>query len=118
MQVDLHHVSIGVQDVDAAIEFYGWLGMTPLDTRPEFGFAGAWLQAGSRQVHLIGTDVTPPGATNHLALQVADLDACLAELAEHGVEARRSGYTRGAGRQAFLQDPSGNVVELNEPDQA
>ena len=116
MQVDLHHVSIGVQDVDAAVEFYGWLGMTPLASRPDFGFPGAWLQAGDRQVHLIATEVTPPGSTNHLALRVDDLDGCLAELSGHGVEARRSAHTPGAGYQAFLRDPSGNVIELNQPD--
>lgn len=112
--VGVHHVSIGVSDVDAAVEFYGWLGLTLLP-RPDFGFPGAWLQAGGQQVHLIGTDVVPPGIENHYAFQVEDLDACVVELAAHGVPARRSG-TPGAGRQAFVQDPSGNVVELNQPD--
>jgi len=116
MNVDLHHVSIGVGNVAAAVEFYGHLGITPLATRPNFGFDGAWLQAGERQIHLIETTVVPPGATNHLALRVADLEACLAELATHGVTGRRSTYTPGAGHQVFLQDPSGNVVELNQPD--
>lgn len=116
MNVDLHHVSIGVHDVAAAVEFYGHLGITPLTTRPRFGFDGAWLQAGERQIHLIETTVVPPGGTNHLALRVDDLDACLAELAAVGITGRRSDHTPGAGRQAFLQDPSGNVVELNQPD--
>ncbi|MEO6124981.1 MAG: VOC family protein [Ilumatobacteraceae bacterium] len=116
MNVDLHHVSIGVQDVAAAVEFYAHLGITSTGTRPGFGVDGAWLQVGERQIHLIETTVVPPGATNHLALRVADLDACLVELAEHGISGRRSTYTPGAGRQAFLQDPSGNVVELNQLD--
>ena len=115
MKTSLHHVSIGVSDVDAAIEFYGWLGMTVSPTRPDFGFPGAWLQVGDRQVHLIGTDIKTPGIENHFALRVDDLDACLAELAAHGVTARRS-HTPGAGYQAFLNDPSGNVVELNQPE--
>jgi len=116
VSVSLHHVSIGVSDVDAAVEFYGWLGMTVIPTRPDFGFPGAWLQCGDRQVHLIGTEIVPPGTENHFALQVGDLDAVLAGLHDHGVKARRSAYTPGAGHQAFLRDPSGNVVELNEPD--
>ncbi len=112
--VGVHHVSIGVHDVDAAVEFYHRLGLTSLP-RPDFGFPGAWLQAGGQQVHLIQTGVTPPGLENHYAFQVADLEACLAELADNGVSARRSS-TPGAGRQAFIQDPSGNIVELNQPD--
>jgi predicted enzyme related to lactoylglutathione lyase len=27
-------------------------------------------------------------------------------------------HTPGAGRQAFLSDPAGNVIELNQPDEA
>jgi catechol 2,3-dioxygenase-like lactoylglutathione lyase family enzyme len=112
--VGVHHVSIGVHDVDVAVEFYHRLGLTSLP-RPDFGFPGAWLQAGGQQVHLIETEIKPPGLENHYAFQVVDLDACLAELAEHGVSARRSS-TPGAGRQAFIKDPSGNIVELNQPD--
>ena len=113
--VGVHHVAIGVNDVDAAVEFYGWLGLRPLP-RPDFGFPGAWLQAGAQQVHLLQTDVEPPTAINHYAFHVDDLDATLELLAAHGVEARRSMRVEGAGKQAFVKDPSGNAVELNEPD--
>jgi catechol 2,3-dioxygenase-like lactoylglutathione lyase family enzyme len=113
--VGVHHVAIGVKDVDEAIEFYGWLGLTPLP-RPDFGFPGAWLSAGGQQVHLLETEVVPPSAINHYAFQVDDLDACIASLAEHGVQARVSNRIDGAGKQAFIQDPSGNAVELNQPD--
>ena len=111
----VHHVSIGVQDVEAAVEFYALLGLYPLP-RPDFGFPGAWLQAGTQQVHLLQTPTVPPGAENHYAFQVTDLEACLAHLSSHGVPARISGPVAGAGKQAFIKDPSGNVVELNQPD--
>ena len=113
--VGVHHVSIGVQDVDAAVDFYALLGLYPLP-RPDFGFPGAWLQAGTQQVHLLQTSIVAPGAENHYAFQVEDLSACVAHLAEHGVPARISTTVTGAGRQAFIKDPSGNVVELNQPD--
>ena len=113
--VGVHHVSIGVHDVDVSIEFYGLLGLTPLP-RPDFGFPGAWLQAGGQQVHLLQTDITPPTAINHYAFHVDDLDACVAHLTAHGIDARISNRTIGAGKQAFIEDPSGNVVELNQPD--
>jgi catechol 2,3-dioxygenase-like lactoylglutathione lyase family enzyme len=61
-----------------------------------------------------------PAATidrgQHLALRVDDLDAAVAELEAAGVKVRRSEYMTGAGRQAFLRDPSGNRIELNQPD--
>jgi glyoxylase I family protein len=115
--VGVHHVAIGVKDVDEAVEFYEWLGLSKLP-RPDFGFPGAWLQAGDQQVHLFGTDKTPPGIENHYAFLVEDLEATVAALAEHGVTARVSDRLPGAGHQAFLQDPSGNIVELNQPDTA
>ena len=115
--IGVHHVSIGVHDVEAAVEFYGLLGLFSLP-RPDFGFPGAWLQAGAQQVHLIQTEKVPPGAENHYAFQVADLDAVVAHLDAHGVPARISNRTMGAGRQAFIKDPSGNVVELNQPDRS
>jgi len=42
----LHHVAINVHDLDPAMDFYvNQLGFTALD-RPDFGFRGAWIQAG------------------------------------------------------------------------
>ncbi len=110
------HVSIGATDVNASVEFYQWLGLTIDPSRPDFGMAGAWLQAGEQQVHLIATDLTPPGITNHFAFVVSDLDECLTMLESNGVAARRSPHVIGAGHQAFVQDPHGNVVELNQPE--
>jgi glyoxylase I family protein len=113
--IGVHHVSIGVTDLDAGIAFYRLLGMTQMTTRPDFGVDGAWLQAGTQQVHLIATDKAAPGTQNHFALQVADLDECIAELDNHGISSFRLPYYEAAGHQAFLQDPSGNVIELNQP---
>ena len=56
----VHHVSINVNDVEAALAFYcDTLGLVPRPDRPDFGFGGAWLDAGGQQVHLIeGTTPT------------------------------------------------------------
>lgn len=114
--MSIQHVSIGVHDLDAAIEFYGWLGLTRVANRPNFSVDGAWLQAAGQQVHLIVTDKPTPGIENHFAFIVTDLEAALTELADHGVDAFRMSHVVGAGRQGFLNDPSGNVIELNQPD--
>jgi glyoxylase I family protein len=45
---------------------------------------------------------------------VTDLDAAVAELRGQGVVVTEP-VTVGRGRQAFLTDPAGNRVELQEP---
>ena len=67
--VGLHHVSINVSDVPRARDFYvGVLGLTERGDRPDFGFAGAWLDAGGQQIHLIEAP-PPPSLGQHLALR-------------------------------------------------
>ena len=114
----LHHVAVCVDDLAAAQHFYvDQLGFAVLPTRPDFGFPGLWLQAGAHQIHLMELAEVAPDGRNHLALMVPDLEGALAELDTAGVTYRRSTYFPGAGRQAFLKDPSGNSIELNQPDQ-
>ncbi len=110
----LHHVSLNVDDVAAATDFYvGHLGLAERTDRPDFGFGGAWLDAGDQQVHLI--EAAPPDDRGqHLALWVGDLDSAVAELRGHGLDVSDP-VPVGTGRQAFLHDPSGNLVELQQP---
>jgi glyoxylase I family protein len=114
MQVrGVHHVSINVEDVDAALGFYvGTLGLVQRPDRPDFGFPGAWLDAGTQQVHLIGGS-TPPAQGQHFALQVDDIDAVIGELRRGGTEVSDP-VPVGPNLQAFLNDPAGNQIELHE----
>ncbi|EUA30020.1 glyoxalase/Bleomycin resistance /Dioxygenase superfamily protein [Mycobacterium xenopi 4042] len=66
-------------------------------------------------MHLLESDNQPHGA-NHFAIRVDDLDAAVADLQQRGVEVHRVPFVPGAGRQAFLHDPFGNLLELNQPD--
>jgi glyoxylase I family protein len=110
----LHHVSINVRDVPAARDFYvRVLGLTERADRPDFSFDGAWLDAGSQQIHLIKADV-PPDRGQHFALAVTALDAAVAELRGRGITVTDP-VPVGAGRQSFLSDPAGNRIELQEP---
>lgn len=110
----VHHVSINVADVEDTRRFYvDVLGLSARDDRPELGVAGAWLDAGGQQVHLIKAEV-PPGHGQHFALLVSDLDAAIDELRGRGVRVSDPSPV-GTSRQAFLTDPSGNLVELHEP---
>jgi catechol 2,3-dioxygenase-like lactoylglutathione lyase family enzyme len=109
----VHHVSINVDDVDAAMRFYvDALGLTPRSDRPAFSFGGAWLDIGGQQVHLIEAAV-PPDQGQHFAIQVADLDATVAELRGRGLDVTDPKPVA-HNRQAFVNDPAGNLVELHE----
>jgi catechol 2,3-dioxygenase-like lactoylglutathione lyase family enzyme len=110
----VHHVSINVDDVEAARRFYvDVLGMTERSDRPAFSFDGAWLDAGDQQLHLIEAEV-PPGNGQHFAIRVDDLDAVVAELRGKGIEVSDPKPVA-TSRQAFVSDPCGNLVELHEP---
>jgi catechol 2,3-dioxygenase-like lactoylglutathione lyase family enzyme len=109
----VHHVSINVADVGAARHFYiERLGFTERTDRPDFGFGGAWLDAGGQQLHLIEAE-PPSGVGQHFAVLVEDLDAAVGELRGAGLEVSDPKPVA-TNRQAFLHDPSGNLIELHE----
>ena len=116
--VGAHHVAIGVPDLEQALAFYtGPLGFRVLDSRPDFaGIVGAWLQVGTQQLHLVVDPADTPGSSHHFAMLVDDVEAWAVRLEQHGASPRRLPYTPGAGRQLFVKDPGGNVIELNQPD--
>lgn len=111
----VHHVSLNVTDVAAATRFYtDVLGMELLD-RPDFDFDGTWIAVAGQQIHLLGVSDFEAPEGQHFALQVADLDATIRELAERGVELSPANEIAGVCRQAFFRDPTGNLIEINEP---
>ena len=117
----LHHVSINVTDLERARHFYGTVLGLPELSRPDFDFAGAWYALGDRQLHLI---VHPPtrtlrgttlidGRDGHFALRIADFDATLATLRQHGVPLRERRDNPTPWAQMYVTDSDGNVIELN-----
>lgn len=116
MKLDLgvHHVSINVDDLDACLDFYvGTLGLEVLP-RPDFGFPGAWLRSGGQEVHLIQVEDHAAPKGQHFAFRVSDLDGIRVALEAAGVEVSQP-FELPGGRQSFLHDPAGNMLELNEP---
>ncbi len=142
----LHHVSLFVSDVDAAIRFYTkGLGLLPRkDFRDilgkrmsgdfHFGVASIFLEAGDGryiELHPI-TDATmsqPGFPLNHLALAVPDVDVVYARALSAGgnafdipvpkqqwdgtpLDVVMTGKNPEPMRMAFLQGPSGELVEL------
>jgi glyoxylase I family protein len=109
----VHHVAINVADVDEALEFYTKrLGLTLRSDRPDFGIAGAWLDAGNQQLHLVQAP-PPPSQGQHFALLVRDLEAVIAELRSADVQVSDANPV-GSAKQAFVTDPSGNTIELHQ----
>jgi catechol 2,3-dioxygenase-like lactoylglutathione lyase family enzyme len=129
--VRLDHAALIVSDAEAARDFYvGVLGLEELPRPANFAFPGLWVAIGDGQLHLIGeaepgrTRETHPGyragelATgyaSHFAIEVDDLAAFLAGVAERGGTVAGGPRPRGDGvLQAYVTDPDGNVVELME----
>ncbi|MBB3019371.1 catechol 2,3-dioxygenase-like lactoylglutathione lyase family enzyme [Microvirga lupini] len=126
----VHHVAIATRDLERSLAFYsGVLCLMPA-ARPDFPVAGAWLDMGSSQVHLVvhpeATFRANSGIDNndcHFALQVEDFDAALDHLNRHGYAENAS---EDSGKrllvkrhgpagfpQVYLLDPDGHIVEIN-----
>ena len=116
-----------VHDVDAAIEFYtGLLGFT-LDMHPAPPFA--MLSRGDLRLVLSQPNAGPggggqtladgrvpaPGGWNRFAIEVEDLAGMVERLRAEGAWLRGDIITGVGGKQAIVDDPSGNPVELFQP---
>jgi catechol 2,3-dioxygenase-like lactoylglutathione lyase family enzyme len=113
-----------VDDVAEAIGFYReHLGFA-LTFHPAPGFA--MLERGDLRLLLNApgaggagrAGVPEPGGWNRFQLTVPDLDAVVARLRQAGLELRSDVVVGAGGRQALIQDPAGNPVELFEPHNA
>lgn len=112
----VHHVAIQVADVAAAREFYGEvMGLTEIG-RPAFPVDGVWFRLGDQALHIVAQDDHVAPDRQHFAVEVHDLDAAVSAIEATGIPVRKIGLTyEGAGYQAFVRDPSGNLIELNQP---
>jgi catechol 2,3-dioxygenase-like lactoylglutathione lyase family enzyme len=114
-----------VGDLDAAIEFYCQrLGFEEeLRSAPAFAMLyGGGLRLLLSVPGLPGAgralpDGTVPaaGGSNRITVQVTDITATVAELRAAGVRIRADVSAGVAVRQALIEDPAGNLVELYEP---
>jgi catechol 2,3-dioxygenase-like lactoylglutathione lyase family enzyme len=116
-----------VDDVDAACEFYcERLGFhEDMHPAPTFAMlsrgdlrlvlsAPGGGPGGGGQAMPDGT-VPQPGGWNRFQLEVADLEAMVADLRSHGARFRNEIVAGVGGKQILVEDPAGNPVELFEP---
>ena len=107
-------------DTQQAVSFYCQvLGLSVCHERPDLGFAGAWLEIGNQQIHLLEVENPDPvknrpqhgGRDRHLAMTVNDLAGIEQKLKDEHIFYTRSRSGRAA---LFCRDPDGNGIELIE----
>ena len=112
-----------VQDVDAAIAFYGDLLGFDVEMHPAPGFA--MLSRGDLRLLLNtprgggGAGVPmpdgrepEPGGWNRIQIEVDDIERDVEGLQSSGARFRNEIVSGVAGKQILLDDPSGNPIEL------
>ena len=115
-----------VHDVDAAITFYcQHLGFQEvMHPAPAFAMLSrgdlrlvlsAPNPAGGGGQSMPGGARPEPGGWNRFAVEVADLASTVERLRDAGAHFRGDIITGVGGKQAILEDPSGNPIELFEP---
>lgn len=119
MTVTIRYIA---NDVKAALEFYrDRLGFT-VDMHPAPGFAG--LSRGELRLLINAPGAggagraggsPSPGGWNRFQIEVEDLDPVVSELRASGVPFRGDVVDGNGGRQALIEDPAGNPIELFEP---
>jgi catechol 2,3-dioxygenase-like lactoylglutathione lyase family enzyme len=115
-----------VDDVDEAIPFYTELLGFKVDMHPGPGFAS--LSRGDLRLLLnrpgggggAGQSMQDgrapaPGGWLRFQIEVADIDATVAQLKAAGASLRSEVITGQGGKQVLVEDPCGNPVELFQP---
>jgi catechol 2,3-dioxygenase-like lactoylglutathione lyase family enzyme len=116
-----------VNDVDAAVSFYkDLLGFT-VEMQAGTGFAklskddlNLYLNkpgAGGAGKSMPDGMAPSPGGWNRLQLEVNNLEDFITTLKTKKADFRNELVTGVGGKQILLQDPSGNLVELFEPNE-
>jgi glyoxylase I family protein len=111
----VHHISLNVADTAQALAFYVDVLNFKQIPRPDLGFDGAWLQIGDQQLHLLEVSKHKAPVGQHFALRVDDIEAARVHLQSKNVEVSNASEMSGICLQCFFKDPSGNLLELNQP---
>lgn len=116
-----HHVALVTKDLARLRDFYvNTLGLPQLGAFP--GGRVIFIGAGSTAIELLARDEwtdSDAGNWQHLAFEVASVDATYAELTGKGiafhVEPKNVPDENPTCRIAFFRDPDGNNLELFQP---
>lgn len=113
-----------VRDVEASIGFY--VEALGFELQQQFGPAMAIVVKGDLTLWLAGPPSSAaqpmpdgrrpePGGWNRFVLQVDDLTGLVGRLRSKGIQFRNETVQGPGGSQILCEDPSGNVIELFQP---
>lgn len=115
-----------VDDVDRALPFYEVLGFELADRwGPPFAIVEKdgltlWLSGPGTSARRTLDDgsVPEPGGWNRFVVEVESLDSVIEKLEAQRAKFRNKPIQGPGGRQVLVEDPSGNPIELFEPNAA
>jgi len=121
----LIHTCYRITDIDRSLAFYRALGFDEIRRLPIRDEAvnvylnqpGDGAEPRLELTYNFGVDHYEIGTGyGHIAINTADLDGTLAQLAEQGIEPERPPYTvsDGGSRLCFVRDPDGYRIEVVE----
>jgi catechol 2,3-dioxygenase-like lactoylglutathione lyase family enzyme len=114
----LHHVQLAAPrgSEEALRHFYGKvLGMTEVPKPPVLAArGGAWFRCGAVELHLGIEEDFRPARKAHPGIVVADIDALVRRLGEHGLGVEWDDNFPGF-RRCYVADPHGNRLEFLQP---
>jgi lactoylglutathione lyase len=115
--MSLLHVALDVTDMDATTAFYGeLLGFEPVAELDAGGVTNVFYGHGDeKELQFVPADEASPSGPNHLAVDVDDVDAFVAELDDDRVEREPFDVDEFGLRVAFVTDPDGYTVEIIQP---
>lgn len=115
----MNHFTILAEDLDQTRDFYRELLGLEEGYRPDMGFPGAWLYAGTQAVlHIVVRKPLPQpraGVLDHMAFSATDLAATVRKLDRKGVRYQLGRQVETDVWQMFFHDPNGARVELDFP---
>ena len=114
----MNHFTVTAEDRTATLAYYCDLLGLQEGTRPDLGFAGAWLYAGGTQavLHLYFDRPLPEqrtGVIDHLAFSARGLRETTARFDAAGVAYELRRQKESGIWQLFSHDPNGARVELD-----
>jgi predicted enzyme related to lactoylglutathione lyase len=114
-----------VNDVDSSVKFYSELLGFKIITNASPGFAMVSLGnlhlllnkpgAGGAGKAMPDGTIPSPGGWNRIQLEIENLEATIKILKSKDAKFRNELVVGNGGKQILLQDPSGNLIELFEP---
>jgi catechol 2,3-dioxygenase-like lactoylglutathione lyase family enzyme len=108
----IHHVSIVVWDMDAAVAWYSnVLGLQEVKRPSNFVTPVRWFELGNEQIHLIPSEEPDAISPRHFAIHVDDVNEARKVLQERGAVVQEAVPIAGADR-FFISDPAGNNLEI------